>query len=115
MRVRPIHFIETQAQRCRVSTKEGRDAPGVLTGLREGFNIGKASKRLGCVQLQGFESTRPGGGKHERGLSNSRRTMQEKHGSIGWGSKIGLKALLHIGMSNHLIETLGTPGFAPHT
>jgi hypothetical protein len=41
--------------------------------------------------------------------------MQKKDGPIGWGAKVRLKAILHIGMADHLVETLRTPGFAPHT
>jgi len=57
MRVRPIYFIQYQTHRHLVSSKEGRNTACILARLCQGLYIRKATKRSGCVQLQGLEPT----------------------------------------------------------
>lgn len=115
VRVRPIDLIEAKTEGRCVSPKEGCDAPRVCTRLGKRFNIRETSKGLRSVEFQRLKSTRSRGREHESCLSDSRGAVQEKNRRIGAGLEVRLKAILHIGMADHLVETLGTPGFTPHT
>ena len=101
MRVGSINLIQYQTQRHLVSSKEGRNTSGMLTGLRQSLNIGKTAHGLRCINFQDFESTGPRSSQSDGCLSNPWRAMQQNGVRKRRRSKVGLESRLDIHMSQH--------------
>lgn len=115
MRVRSIHFIETQTERRRVPSEQSCNASGMLTGLCQGLNIRETSEGLRCVELQRLKPTRSRGREHERGLPNPGRAMEEENVGVRRALEIRSETLLDLDMSKHRLQAFRAAGFTPHT
>jgi len=109
-----IHFIQDQTQRLGIVAQERRDASRVLTGLHKGLHIRKTADGLTCVEFQDFELTGSRGSQSQRGFADARRSVQKHDLGIRRRLKVRSQAILHLRVSDDLLQHFGASGFAPH-